>query len=83
MFPFTEMSTSPLDPTSLEILDDANVSTMPVRPSVVVAGSSAAALGTPAHAVPSANTPAPGVPSPAPVPGAHGPAPTSLASASA
>jgi hypothetical protein len=61
------MSTSPLDPTSLEFLDDADV----------VVGSSAATLGALAHATHSAHVPAPGVPSPALAPDAHGPTPTS------
>jgi hypothetical protein len=38
LFPFSEMSTSPSDPATLDFLDDDDTPTMPPRPSVVVAG---------------------------------------------
>jgi hypothetical protein len=44
LFPFSEMSTSPSDPATLDFLNDDDPSTMPIRPSVVVAGTSPPAV---------------------------------------
>jgi hypothetical protein len=72
--PFSAMSTSPSDPTTLDFLNEDDISTMPIGPSAVVAGNPPSALGAPQSPVPGATASAPGASSP--VLGAHSPVPS-------